>query len=77
MLARKPDIGFRWTAQDLGVSKSLLRKWAELSAMEGSDAFRCHGMRTEQEARTAALKRESPDKGEADGVRHDLGLRAL
>ena len=57
-LARKPDIGFRRAAHDLGIGESLLRKWAGLSATEGSDAFRGHGVRTEQEAKVAALERE-------------------
>ena len=58
-LARKPDVGFRRAAHDLGIGESLLRKWSELSATEGSDAFRGHGVRTEQEARIAALEREN------------------
>ena len=58
-LARKPDMGFRRAANDLGISESLLRKWADLSSTEGSEAFRGHGVRTEQEARIAALEREN------------------
>jgi transposase len=58
-LARKPEVGFRRAAQDLGIHESLLRKWADLSATEGSDAFRGHGVRTEKDARIAALEREN------------------
>ena len=58
-LARKPDMGFRKTSQDLGISESLLRKWADLSATEGSEAFRGHGVRTELDAKIAALEREN------------------
>ena len=58
-LARKPDVGYRKAALDLGISESLLRKWADLSDSDGSDAFRGHGVRTEQDAKMAALEREN------------------
>lgn len=58
-LARKPEVGFRRAAQDLGINESLLRKWADLSALEGSEAFRGQGVRTAQDARIAALEREN------------------
>jgi len=57
-LARKPEVGFRRAAKDLDLHESLLRKWADLSATEGSEAFRGHGVRTEQDAKIAALERE-------------------
>ena len=58
-LARKPDMGFRKASQDLGISESLLRTWSDLSATEGSEAFRGHGVRTELDAKIAALEREN------------------
>jgi transposase len=58
-LARKPDIGFRRAAQDLGIHESLLRTWAELLNSDGAEAFRGHGVRTAQDARIAALEREN------------------
>ncbi len=57
MLAHKPDIGFRKASQDLELSESLLHQWVELSAIEAL-AFRGHGVRTEHDAKIAALKRD-------------------
>lgn len=57
-LARRPEVGFRRAAADLGVRESLLRKWADLLKSDGAEAFRGHGVRTEQDARVAALERE-------------------
>ena len=52
-LARKPEMGFQRAAHDLGIGESLLRKWAELSATEGSEAFRGHGVRTDTDSAIA------------------------
>lgn len=58
-LALRPEIGFRRAAEDLGINESLLRDWAKKSMVEGPDAFRGHGVRTELDARLAALEREN------------------
>lgn len=57
-LARRPDVGFHRAAGDLGINESMLRDWNRKLALEGSDAFRGNGVRTEQEARIAGLERE-------------------
>lgn len=57
-LARRPEIGFRKAATDLGINESLLRKWADTLIADGGEAFRGHGVRTEHESKIAALERE-------------------
>lgn len=57
-LARRPEVGFRRAASDLGINESMLRDWDRKLALEGSEAFRGNGVRTEQEARIAGLERE-------------------
>jgi transposase len=57
-LARDPEVGFRRAAKDLGLNESLLRKWADLTASEGAEAFRGNGHRTVEGERIAALERE-------------------
>jgi transposase len=57
-LARRPDVGFRRAAADLGINEAMLRNWDQRQTREGSDAFRGNGVRTEEAARIAALERE-------------------
>lgn len=71
-LALWPEIGFRRAAEDLGINESLRRDWAKKSMIERSDVFRGHGVRTEVDARLAALERENRilregAKGDAGG----------
>ena len=58
-LARRPGMSFRQAATDLGINESMLRAWAKSADTEGPDAFRGNGVRTEIEARLAALEREN------------------
>ena len=58
-LASRPGMSFRRAASDLGLNESMLREWAKRARLDGADAFRGHGVRTEAEARIAALERES------------------
>jgi transposase len=58
-LARRPGMSFRHVAADLGINESMLRSWAKSADTEGPDAFRGNGVRTEIEARLAALEREN------------------
>ena len=58
-LARRPGMTFRQAPADLGINESMLRAWAKSAELEGSEAFRGHGVRTDIEARLAALERES------------------
>jgi transposase len=58
-LARRPGMSFRQAAADLGINESMLRSWAKSADTEGPDAFRGNGVRTEIEARLAALEREN------------------
>jgi transposase len=58
-LAKRPGMGFRQAAADLGINESMLRAWAKSAEAEGPEAFRGHGVRTELEARLAALEREN------------------
>ena len=55
-LARDPEVAFRRAAKDLGLNESLLRKWADLSASEGVEAFRGNGKWTEEGEQVAAVK---------------------
>ena len=57
-LAQRPGMTFMRAATDLGINESMLRTWCHQAETEGRDAFRGHGIRTEQEARIAALERE-------------------
>jgi transposase len=57
-LARRPEVGFRRAAADLGLNESMLRNWDGKQSSEGSEAFRGNGVRTEQEALFAGLERE-------------------
>ena len=58
-LAKRPGMGFCQAAADLGLHESMLRAWAKSTETEGHDGFRGHGVRTELEARLAALEREN------------------
>ena len=58
-LARRPGMTFRQAAADLGINESMLRSWAKSAQLDGPEAFRGHGVRTEIEARLAALEREN------------------
>ncbi len=58
-LAVRPGMSFRRAAADLGINEAMLREWAKRARLDGSDAFRGHGVRTESEARIAALEREN------------------
>ena len=51
-------MSFRQAAADLGINESMLRAWAKSVELEGPEAFRGHGVRTEIEARLATLERE-------------------
>lgn len=57
-LSRRPGMNVRQAAQDLGINETMLYDWAKKADTEGSDAFRGHGIRTEQAARIAALEQE-------------------
>jgi transposase len=57
-LARRPEVGFRKAASDLGIDQSMLRDWDRKLEREGTQAFRGNGVRTEHDARVAALERE-------------------
>ncbi len=58
-LARRPGIKFRQAATDLGINESRLRFLAQSAELDGPEDFRAHGVRTEIEARLAALEREN------------------
>ena len=58
-LARRSGMTIRQAATDLGNNESMLRTWAKSADMEGPEAFRGHGVRTEIEARLAALELEN------------------
>ena len=59
VLSQRPGMSVRQAAQDLGINESMLYDWAKKADAEGSDAFRGHGIRTEQAARIAALEQEN------------------
>jgi transposase len=50
---------FQRAAADLGINESMLRTWCHQAKAEGTEAFRGQGVRTEAEARIAALEREN------------------
>ena len=58
-LVSQPGMSFRRVAADLGINEAMLREWSKRAKLDGSDAFRGHGVRTEAEARIAALEREN------------------
>lgn len=57
-LAQRPGMTFMRAASDLGINESMLRTWCHQAEAEGRDAFRGHGVRTEEASRIAALERE-------------------
>jgi transposase-like protein len=52
-------MAFAQASADLGINELMLRTWSHQSDAEGQDAFRGHGVRTEQDARIAAPEREN------------------
>lgn len=58
-LARRPDVGFKQAAKDLGINMNMLYQWAQDAELQGSDAFRGHGVRTEAEGELERLRREN------------------
>jgi len=53
------DVGVRKAGDDLGVDVSLLSKWKKTVKIEGKDAFRGHGRRTEQNEELRRLRQEN------------------
>jgi transposase len=49
---------FPKAATSLEINESMLRTWCHQAEAEGQEAFRGHGVRTEQDARIATLERE-------------------
>ena len=52
-------IGFIKAAADLDLDERMLRRWAKQARLDGSEAFRGNGNRTELESELARLQREN------------------
>ena len=53
------SIGVSAAAERLGINESMLYDWRRKAELEGADAFRGNGQRTEGEAELARLRREN------------------
>lgn len=53
------DVGVAQAGRDLGVDVSLLSRWGQAVKIEGKDAFRGHGRRTEHDEELRRLRQEN------------------